>query len=69
MIPDRYIWPASWGLSYRYSYAICISASGLAMVMYYIFRLHLAALNKRHDELENIEGDTENLKKGYRYLL
>jgi hypothetical protein len=39
------------------------------MVMLYIFRMHLASLNKRQDEVENTEGSVENSKKGYRYLL
>ena len=48
----RYIWPSAWGPTYRNSYAICISCAGCTIIMCYLFRLHLAYLNRRLDEEE-----------------
>jgi hypothetical protein len=64
-IPGSYIWPKSWGETYRYSYAICIAASGLSIVMILAFRAHLKALNEKAEKEERKRG----LPKGYRYLL
>lgn len=64
-ISSSYIWPKAWGESYRYSYAICIASSGLAIVMILAFRAHLKALNEKAEREEQVEG----LPKGYRYLL
>ena len=48
----------------RYSYAICIATNGLAIIMCYIFRQHLASLNKK--AIKDAEGSKE---KPYLYLL
>jgi hypothetical protein len=64
-ISGSYIWPKSWGETYRYSYAICIAADGLSIVMILAFRAHLMALNKKAEKEEQERG----LPKGYRYLL
>ena len=60
----RYVWPSAWGPTYRNSYAICIACSGLAIVLCFVFRMHLVAENKKFDERE--EGQEQ---KGFRYLL
>ena len=64
-ISGSYIWPESWGPSYRYSYAICIATNGLGIVMIIALRTHLRALNKKAEKEEQEKG----LSKGYRYLL
>jgi MFS family permease len=64
-ISGSYIWPAAWGESYRYSYAICSATSGLGIVMILAFRAHLKALNEKAEKEEQEQG----LPKGYRYLL
>ena len=64
-ISGSYIWPKSWGETYRYSYAICIVANGLAIVMILAFRAHLKALNEEAQR----EEQERDLPKGYRYLL
>jgi len=64
-IAGSYIWPSSWGETYRYSYAICIAANGLGIVMILVFRAHLKALNEKAEKEEQERG----LPKGYRYLL
>lgn len=64
-IAGSYIWPTSWGQSYRKSYAICIATNGLGIVMILAFRAHLKALNAKAEKEEQSEG----LPKGYRYLL
>lgn len=65
-IAGSYIWPTNWGPSYRFSYGICIATNGLAILMCYLFRQHLALLNKKKDEEEREIGQQD---KGFRYLL
>ncbi|KAH7915561.1 major facilitator superfamily domain-containing protein [Hygrophoropsis aurantiaca] len=65
-IAGSYIWPSNWGPSYRYSYGICIATSGLSILMCWIFKEHLASLNRRLDREEDAHGAN---KKGFRYLL
>ena len=64
-ISGSYIWPQSWGPSYRYSYAICIATNGLGVVMILAFRAHLRILNEKAEKEEQEKG----LPKGYRYIL
>ena len=64
-IAGSYIWPTAWGETYRKSYAICIVANGLAIVMILAFRTHLRALNEKAEKEEQERG----LPEGYRYLL
>lgn len=64
-ISGSYIWPKSWGPTYRYSYGICIATNGLGIVMILAFRAHLKALNEKAEKEEQERG----LPKGYRYLL
>jgi len=45
-IAGSYIWPTNYGPSYRYSYGICIVASGVSIIMSWVFRRHLSKLNK-----------------------
>lgn len=61
----RYVWPSSWGPTYRYSYAICIATSGWAIFMSYVFKRHLESLNREMAEEERRKGVTE---EGFRYL-
>ncbi|EGN93087.1 hypothetical protein SERLA73DRAFT_98475 [Serpula lacrymans var. lacrymans S7.3] len=64
-VAGSYIWPSNWGPTYRYSYGICIATSGTAVVMSWVFRQHLAYLNRKAEEEEEEKG----MEKGYRYLL
>ena len=64
-IIGSYIWPKTWGPSYRYSYTICIASSGLVLVMTLVLRAHLKSLNNKLEQGEREEGKP----KGYRYLL
>ena len=64
-VSGSYIWPKSWGETYRYSYAICIAANGLAIIMILGFRAHLKGLNEKAEKEEQEKG----LPRGYRYLL
>ena len=64
-ISGSYIWPKTWGPTYRHSYSICIAANGLAIIMILAFRAHLKALNKKAEKEENERG----LPKGHGYLL
>ncbi|TFY60003.1 hypothetical protein EVJ58_g5425 [Rhodofomes roseus] len=65
-VAGSYVWPSSWGPTYRNSYAICIATCGCAIVMSYIFKLHLESLNRQMDKEEREKGITE---KGFRYLI
>ena len=64
-IAGSYIWPKTWGPTYRYSYGICIAANGLAIIMILAFRVRLKVLNERVGNEEK----EKDLPKGYRYLL
>ncbi|KAG1806862.1 MFS general substrate transporter [Suillus plorans] len=65
-VAGSYIWPLSWGPTYRYSYGICIAASGTAIIMAWIFKQHLISLNEKLEREEQEKGIKE---KGFRYLL
>ncbi|KZT13068.1 MFS general substrate transporter [Laetiporus sulphureus 93-53] len=62
-IAGSYVWPSKWGLSYRYSYAICIAANGMCIVLCYAFKRHLERLNARMEREE-----AEGRARGFRYL-
>ncbi|KAI0254773.1 MFS general substrate transporter [Lactifluus subvellereus] len=64
-IAGSYMWQKSWGPTYIRSYAICISANGLCIVMCLIFRQVLANHNKHLEEREA----SAARPRGYRYLL
>ncbi|KAJ6520951.1 major facilitator superfamily domain-containing protein [Mycena capillaripes] len=64
-IGGSYIWPSTWGPSYRASYSVCIFASALGILLSFMFRQHLAFLNA---EAERREAELDE-PKGYRYLL
>ncbi|EMD40846.1 hypothetical protein CERSUDRAFT_131167 [Gelatoporia subvermispora B] len=65
-VAGSYVWPTNWGPTYRNSYAICIATSGCAIIMCYVFKLHLQYLNRKLDEEEASRGVKE---KGFRYLV
>lgn len=55
-----------WGPTYNNSYYICISVFALSIVMNWIFRRYLIALNKKMEKAEEEKGaDT----RGFRYLI
>ena len=64
-VSGSYVWPKTWGPTYRYSYGICIAANGLAIIMILAFRVHLKVLNEKAEKEEK----ERDLPKGYRYLL
>ncbi|KAL0955457.1 hypothetical protein HGRIS_001699 [Hohenbuehelia grisea] len=65
LVAGPYAWDKSWGPSYRYSFAICVSASGLCIIMSFIFRYQLSRLNA----LAEKEEQNNHSKPGFRYLL
>ncbi|KAG2143398.1 MFS general substrate transporter [Suillus bovinus] len=65
-ILGSYVWPANWGPSYRYSYAIVIVANVITITMTWILRQHLKKLNKKLEKEEQEQGIKE---KGFRYVL
>ncbi|KAL0576310.1 hypothetical protein V5O48_005686 [Marasmius crinis-equi] len=52
-IAGSYVWPKIWGPTYRNSYAIAISTTGLVIIMALIMKVHLSSVNKQLDS----EGD------------
>ncbi|KAJ7068226.1 MFS general substrate transporter [Mycena amicta] len=64
-IAGSFIFPSSWGPSYRTSYSICICASSVGILLSFLFRQHLASLNAEQARRE-LEGDEP---RGYRYML
>ncbi|KAH7887787.1 MFS general substrate transporter [Phlebopus sp. FC_14] len=64
-IGASYFWPSSWGPSYTKSYLVCILTSVVAIIMSWVYRLHLTRLN-RNAEIEERNSGRPN---GFRYLL
>ncbi|KAH7914086.1 major facilitator superfamily domain-containing protein [Hygrophoropsis aurantiaca] len=64
-----YVWPTSWGPTYRYSMAICLACTVLVIGMCWIMSRHLAALNRRSEENENSGSGEEDITQGFRYLV
>ncbi|THH03892.1 hypothetical protein EW145_g5920 [Phellinidium pouzarii] len=62
-IAGSYVWPTNWGPSYKNSYAICIAMQGLVIVMFWMLRKHLKALNDRLEKAEEVRGERQ---KGFR---
>ncbi|RXW25280.1 hypothetical protein EST38_g566 [Candolleomyces aberdarensis] len=67
-IAGSYVWPLRWGPSYRYSYGICIATSGISIVMCYMFRQHLLALNRKLEEEERAQGRERGFRTGIRLV-
>ncbi|KAF9000144.1 major facilitator superfamily domain-containing protein [Cyathus striatus] len=65
-IGGSYIYPKNWGPSYTQSFGISLGATGLCILMSYIFKLHLASLNRQFEKEEQGRGGE---KKGFRYML
>ncbi|KAF9457120.1 sugar transporter [Collybia nuda] len=65
-IGGSYIFPKNWGPTYRISFGISLGASGLVIVMCYIFKLHLESLNRKAQQEEEARGQKE---PGFRYLV
>ncbi|KAH7920392.1 MFS general substrate transporter [Leucogyrophana mollusca] len=63
-VAGSYVWPTTWGPTYRYSYAICIAAAALSIGMCWTMSFHLTSLNRRIEKGE--QGDN---KVGFRYLV
>ncbi|KAG2047785.1 MFS general substrate transporter [Suillus hirtellus] len=66
-----YIWPSSWGSTYRYSYAICIAALGVSTGMFGGMYLYLKHLNEQIERNEQDVNDINELRDpiGFRYLV
>ncbi|KZO91347.1 MFS general substrate transporter [Calocera viscosa TUFC12733] len=58
-VAGSYVFPAGWGPTYRYSFAICLAMFGCSIVMVFIMRTHLMMENKRMDRGERMEGEIE----------
>lgn len=65
-VGGSYIFPKNWGPSYRISFGISLGASGFVIAMCFIFRLHLASINRKAQAEEEARGQKE---PGYRYIL
>ncbi|KAF7288243.1 FCP1-like proteiny domain-containing protein [Mycena chlorophos] len=65
-IAGSYVWPSNWGPTYRNSYAITISCSGLSVVMVLIFR---EVLKRENQKLERKEEEEDVKTPGFRYVL
>lgn len=63
-IGASYLWLASWGPSYAKSYAVCILMCLIAIVMLWVYRLHLLHLNDKLASNERALG----LPAGFRYF-
>ncbi|KAG2082739.1 major facilitator superfamily domain-containing protein [Suillus discolor] len=70
-IIGAYVWPSSWGPTYRYSYAICIVALGVSTGMLGGMYLYLKQLNEQIERNEQDVHDINELRDpiGFRYLV
>jgi len=69
-VSGSYIWPSTWGPSYRFSYAICISSAGVHIALCYGMHLALKAQNRTIiAEEQGLEPEKKSgMPKGFRYL-
>ncbi|KAK0468247.1 MFS general substrate transporter [Desarmillaria tabescens] len=65
-VAGSYVWPSMWGPTYNNSYYTCIAVFTFTIVMNYIFRQCLIALNKKMDKDEEEKGVDAH---GFRYLI
>lgn len=65
-VAGSYVWPTMWGPTYNNSYYICISVFALSIIMNWIFRRYLIALNKKMEKAEEEKGADA---RGFRYLI
>ncbi|KAH6914699.1 sugar transporter [Coprinopsis sp. MPI-PUGE-AT-0042] len=65
-IAGSYVWPTSWGPSYRNSYGICVATSATSVFMCWLFKQQLLRQNKKLDADEEAKGVKQ---KGYRYTV
>ncbi|KAJ8517620.1 hypothetical protein ONZ45_g5203 [Pleurotus djamor] len=66
LVAGPYAWDQRWGPTYLNSFAICLAASSLSILMSFVFRWHLASLNAEAQKKEAESGQTE---PGFRYVL
>ncbi|KAG1779541.1 major facilitator superfamily domain-containing protein [Suillus placidus] len=69
-IIGSYVWPSSWGPTYRYSYAVCIATLVVSTGMFGGMHLHLRHLNEQIERNERDVNDIKELREpiGFRYL-
>lgn len=63
-IAGSYVWPSSWGPTYKASYSVCIGTSAIGILFCISIRWHLARLNSDADKNE---AETET--RGHRYTV
>ncbi|KAG2142325.1 major facilitator superfamily domain-containing protein [Suillus bovinus] len=70
-IAGPFLWPLSWGPTYRYSYAICTIALGMSTAMTCVMYLHLKRVNAQIERNEQNAKDIDDLQDpvGFRYLV
>ncbi|KIJ62691.1 hypothetical protein HYDPIDRAFT_41826 [Hydnomerulius pinastri MD-312] len=51
-VAGSYVWPTTWGPTYRYSYAVCIGGAALSTGMFGVMFLHLRAVNRGIEKAE-----------------
>ncbi|KAG0708677.1 MFS general substrate transporter [Suillus ampliporus] len=66
-----YVWPTNWGPTYRYSYAVCLTALVVSTAMFGVMHLHLRRLNQRMERNEQDVNGIHGLRGpvGFRYLV
>ncbi|KAG2347447.1 MFS general substrate transporter [Suillus weaverae] len=70
-IAGSFVWPLTWGPTYRYSYAICLTALWVSTAMLGVMHLHLKRVNEQIEINEQNAKDTSDLQDlvGFRYLV
>ncbi|KAG1781975.1 major facilitator superfamily domain-containing protein [Suillus placidus] len=70
-IAGSFIWPLTWGPTYRYSYAICLASLWVSTAMLGVMHLHLKRVNEQIERNEQNAKDISELQDpvGFRYLV
>ncbi|KAG1824367.1 major facilitator superfamily domain-containing protein [Suillus subaureus] len=70
-VAGSFLWPLSWGPTYRYSYAISFAALGVSTAMLGVMHLHLKRVNEQIERNEQNAKDIDDLQDsvGFRYLV
>ncbi|KAG2153236.1 major facilitator superfamily domain-containing protein [Suillus clintonianus] len=70
-IIGAYVWPPNWGPTYRYSYAVCLSALGVSTSMFGVMYWYLRRVNEQIERKERNAQDISDLRGpvGFRYLV
>jgi hypothetical protein len=54
-VAGAYVWPKTWGPSYKNSFGICVANFGVTIILGLAFRFQLKRLNRKLDREEGLD--------------